>query len=56
MCGYNFVLVAGFVAAGGAWLFAQGGLGVSGLSAGLLVGAAAVVLWLGVKESQTTQL
>jgi predicted MFS family arabinose efflux permease len=38
---------------GGALLFAQGGFGVNGITAGLVVGAATVLFWLGVKERQS---
>ena len=37
-------------ALGGAWLFAQGGFGANGIAAGVLVGAAAVALAVGVRE------
>jgi predicted MFS family arabinose efflux permease len=38
---------------GGALLFAQGGFGVNGITAGIVVGAATLLFWIGVKERQT---
>jgi predicted MFS family arabinose efflux permease len=35
---------------GGAWLFAHGGFGVNGVTAGVVVAAATILFWLGVKE------